>query len=288
MRNSTASPLTVKAGDREKQLSIGRLAGSPELLSVLGVPLRAGRALTAADRDLRPVPAVITQSLHRALFPDGDGLGKTFRIVQLRGGPYLVVGICRDMAFGSLSRPDREVVVTAGQTNAKFVVRTDDPAIVAGMVRRAMREQGVRLATGREELDRDTGRQRLGAWAFSGFGLAALLLGVGGAFGLVAYLSESRRREFGVRLALGANHQHLVRIGLVTALLPVSLGITVGLIVGAIISRLFEALLVGISALDIVTHLVVALTMLSSAAIAALAATWRLWRASLSEALRAT
>jgi ABC-type antimicrobial peptide transport system permease subunit len=160
--------------------------------------------------------------------------------------------------------------------------------MVAGMVRRTIKGEVVGVATGREVIARDIGRQRLGAWFFSGFGLATLLLGVGGAFGLVAYLAESRRREFGIRLALGADMSHLVRRGLAAALAPVSAGVAAGLILAGIMSQVFEAFLVGISALDAVTYLLVAVLMLSCTTIAALAAAWRLRRTNPCDALRAT
>lgn len=76
---------------------------------------------------------------------------------------------------------------------------------------------------------------------FSGFGLAALLLGIGRAFGLVAYLAESQRREFGVRLALGAGLGDLVRHSLAAALQPVSAGVVAGLAMAGIGCRLFSA-----------------------------------------------
>jgi ABC-type antimicrobial peptide transport system permease subunit len=171
---------------------------------------------------------------------------------------------------------------------SEFVIRTDRPGMIVGMIRRTIKGEVVRVATGREVVARDIGRQRVGAWFFSGFGLAALLLGVGGAFGLVAYLAESRRREFGIRLALGADMAHLVRRALAAALVPVAAGVAAGLILAGIVSQLFEAFLVGISALDALTYILVALSMLSCAAVAALAAAWRLRRTNPSEALRAT
>jgi predicted permease len=285
-------PNTVKVQDREYQLRVGRLTGSPELLSALGVPILTGRPLTTADVEPVPHPTVITRSLAERLWPDGGALGQTLRMPQLRGGPYVVVGIARDLKFGSLAQPGSGVVVTAGLGNStivsNFVIRTDHPGMVVGMVRRTIKGEVVRVATGREVVARDIGRQRLGAWFFSGFGLAALLLGVGGAFGLVAYLAESRRREFGIRLALGADMSHLVRRGLAAALAPVSAGVAAGLILAGIVSQVFEAFLVGISALDPVSYLLVALTMLSTTTIAALAAAWRLRRTNPSDALRAT
>ena len=288
----TPNSVTIKVRDREQQLSIGRLTGSPELLSVLGVPVLAGRSLTAADEKEVPVPAVITQALAERLWPIGGAVGDTFRIVQLRGGPYIVVGICRDLAFGSLTMPTSGVVVTVGRDgsrNASFVIRTDRPEIVAGMIQRTMQAPGqaVQVATGKEMVARDIGRQRLGALVFSGFGLASLLLGIGSAFGLVAYLAESRRREFAVRLALGANQVDLLRHAVVAGLGPVSVGVATGLTLGGIISQLFEALLVGIRGLDVITYVVVGMTMLGSATVAGLTAAWRLRRTTPAEALRA-
>jgi hypothetical protein len=225
------------------------------------------------------------------LWPDSDALGQIFRLVQLRGGPYQVVGICRNLPFGSLALPGDGVVVIAGTeywADTKLVIRTDHPEAVARLVRRTIEGAGLRAATGREVIARDIGRQRLGAWVFSGFGLVALILGVGGTFGLVAYVAESRRREFGVRLALGANLPDLVRHGLIAALAPVSVGVAIGLALGGVISQVFEALLAGVSALDAITYLLVAATMLGCATLAGLGAAWRLRRTSPADALRAT
>lgn len=133
---------------------------------------------------------------------------------------------------------------------------------------------------------RDIGRQRLGAWFFSGFGLTALLLGVTGVFGLVAYLAESRQREFGVRVALGATPRDVVWRGVTAALVPVSLGVAAGLAFAALVSRLFTSLLIGLATLDVFTYIAVATIMLGCAACAALGAAWRLRRVAPADALR--
>ncbi len=202
------------------------------------------------------------------------------------------MGIARDFPFGSLSDPGEGAVVTAQPildgTTSFFIVRTEQPAMVAGAIRRTIKAHVLNVATGREIVARDIGRQRLGAWFFSGFGLAALLLGIGGAFGLVAYLAESQRREFGVRLALGANMGHLVRRGLAAALVPVCAGLAAGLFLAALVSRMFTSLLAGISAFDTLTYVAVTVMTLGCAAVAALAASWRLRRTSPADALRST
>ena len=188
-------------------------------------------------------------------------------------------------------RPIRDAVIQVGPGNstvqAHFVIRTDHPDIVASLVERQITGQIVHAVSGRELIARDISRQRLGAWFFSGFGMVALLLGVGGAFGLVAYVAESRRREFSVRLALGATMVDLVRHGLATALTPVITGVVIGLATGALASRVFAGFLVGISPLDGVTYFAVAVTMVGCAALAALSAAWRIRQTNPSDALRA-
>lgn len=285
------SQTTVLVGEQEYELSFGILSGGPNLLSALGVPVLAGRSLTSADLTAeRPRPAVMTRSLAERLWPDGGALGQTLSTPQLRGGPYLVVGIVRDLSFGSLTSPVSGVIVTAGSSDSaivsRAVIRTERPDTVAAIVRRTIEGQVVRAATGREIVAHDIGRLRLGAWFFSGFGLAALLLGIAGVFGLVAYLSETHRREFGVRMALGAGPRDLVRQGVGAALVPVSAGVAAGLAFGSVVSQAFRALLVGIGTLDPATYVGVAIAMLSCATMAALAAAWRIGRTSPADALR--
>lgn len=288
-------PVVVRADGEQHTLPLGTLNGSPELLATLGVPIVAGRPLTATDQSMTPVPAVVTMSLAQRLWPAESPLGKILW-TDFRGpmGRCLIVGVARDVVFGSLARPAAGVIVTTHRVpewESRFVIRAVHPDAMVDSMLKVVKATvpdapSVSVATGREIIARDLGRQRLGAWFFSGFGLAALILGVGGAFGLVAYLAESRRREFGIRLALGATTRDLVRHGLTAALMPVSIGVGGGLLCAAWLSRVFTSLLTGLSALDAVTYAVVGTTMLCSAASAALAAAWRLRRMTPADVLR--
>jgi len=173
-----------------------------------------------------------------------------------------------------------------------FVIRTGRPDLMVEPIRKLVRgivadAPRIVVSTGSEVIGRDLGRQRLGAWFFSGFGLVALMLGAGGVYGLVAYLAESRRREFGVRLALGATPRNLLWRGVAAGVTPVSIGAVIGLLLAAVVTRVFVALLPGVSALDPLTYASVGLLMISCAAAAALAGAWRLRRLAPSDALRA-
>jgi putative ABC transport system permease protein len=289
-------PRSVDVEGTTHELVVGTPFESPEWLATLGVPLLAGRALTKDDALARPTPALVTASLAHLLWPDADPLGQVLSIAGTRGGGrYEVVGIARDFAYGSLTRPATGVVVTAtglGSGNApRFTIRGRPSASLTESIQRVVKDlvpeaTFLKIETGRDIIARDLGRQRLGAWFFSGFGLAALILGVGGVFGLVAYMAESRQREFAVRLALGATQRDLVRHGLRAALVPVTIGVVFGLIVAALVARMFTSLLTGLSALDPLTYATVAMTMLGCAALAGLGAAWRLRRMMPTDALR--
>lgn len=281
-------PRTLRLNGREERLVVGVLAGTPNLLPTLGVPLLAGRGLNSVDDvNTVPTPVVITRSLAERLWTSRDALNQTF---ALAGAQYVVVGIAEDFAFGTLSRPVAGVVVTAkgdwSYVASNMVVHADDPANVAAAVRKHLPGRIVRVATGREIIGRDISQQRLGAWMFSGFGFVALLLGVGGVFGVVAYMAQVRRREFGLRMALGASLLDVILNAITTAMGPVALGTASGLVIGGMASRVFAALLVGIGPLDPGTYASVSLVVLLPAALAALAAAWRLRRVTPSDALR--
>jgi predicted permease len=288
--NSVRESRPVRAGGQIHQLRVGLTGGSHDLLSTLGIPIVAGRGLTASDLAVRPVPTVVTESVARRLWPAESPLGQS-----LGDGYYIVVGVARDFAFGSLSHPADGVFVVPRDDRsviARFVLRTAraDAALVEE-IRRVLKRTlpdapTATVLTGREVLARDLGRQRLGAWFFSAFGLVALGVGAGSVFGLVAYLAESRRREFGVRLALGATPRGLVRYGVAAALVPVAIGLVSGLLVAVMVSRVFSALLVGVSAVDGFTYVLVATVLLGAATGAAMLAAWRLRAVSPLEALR--
>ncbi len=287
-----ARPVTVEADGKQRSLPLGRVEGSPRALETLGVQILAGRALTPADAAARPRPAVITASLARKLWGDKSPLGEILS-TELRDGRFVVVGIASNFVYGSLGSPVTDVVVTAHSLSSPLVsvvVNVASPAITSSQVQRAIEAAmpealWIRVSTGREVIAKDLGQQRLGAWFFSGFGLSALLLGIGGVFGLVAYLGESRYREFGVRLALGATPEGLMRLSLAVALRPVAFGVVIGCLVAALVSRVFSSLLTGLSAVDPFTYVLVAVVMVTSATAAALVAAWKLRKIAPTEAL---
>jgi putative ABC transport system permease protein len=116
--------------------------------------------------------------------------------------------------------------------------------------------------------------------------MIALALGAGGVFGLVACLFETRRNEFGVRLALGSTLARLLRLALASALIPVSVGIVTGLIAALVATRGVASVLVGVGSRDPVTYVGVALTIGTAALAAAFIGARRLRQSALVDVLR--
>jgi predicted permease len=273
---TVVAAMTASTPTGERELPVGGHLGGAGYLEALGLPLLAGRLPDRRDR------ALITRSLAETLAPAGNPLG-----VALSSGDssYEVVGVVPDFIQGSMSAGAAGGMIRLALTTEVFgvaglsaVVRTAsdaDAAVprIAEVVNRAFPLTArSRVVSGRELLAADLGRQRLGASFFSGFGLVALVLGAGGVFGLVAYLVESRARELGIRLALGATTGSLLLNVVRTSLGPVLTGTVIGLVAAAWLSGQVEALVFGVSAADAASYLAAGSLMAGSALLAGLAA----------------
>jgi ABC-type antimicrobial peptide transport system permease subunit len=279
-----------------QQLRAGRLWVSPGYIEALGLRIVGGRALTPADAHAAtgPRPVVVNASLAAALLPDRPAVGE-----RLRSGnaDYVIVGIVSDFAYGSMRFDPPAVVMTTSRAEdpvpntLHLVISSGNAAALADRVRRRLAEvvpdaPRLSVATGRELIAADLGRERLGAWFFSGFGLVALALAVGGVFGLVAYLAESRRRESGIRIALGATPWNITRVALSAALVPTLAGALAGLVGAAWLERAASSFLVTLGRFDVFSYVAALLLMVCLSTAAGLGAAWRVRRISPMDALR--
>jgi putative ABC transport system permease protein len=209
-----------------------------------------------------------------------------------------IVGIVADVVYEPLDRgPNFASFYTpyAQFTYASrmvFLRTAGSPMSVVPDVRRAIATvdpevamQDVRPLT--DLMSGSWARQRFEAILFSSFGVAALLLAASGIFAVLAYAVEMRTHEFGIRLALGANHgrivSHVLREGLVFPLM----GLLAGLAASAAFTRVLQASLFEISPLEPRVLLSMAALLLIVSALACLVPAWRATRADPIEALRA-
>jgi hypothetical protein len=272
--------------------SVGWLPVGPGYLDALGVPLLAGRE---GIRD----EVVIAPGLARQRFGDDSPLGELLQFGQIS---YPVVGIA-DFAFGSI-RLGRApfALFFGGMTAAGTITRSSTGDL--SLTIRATRPESLRaplerllsqafpeapvveVTTGRDLVAADLGRERLSAWLFTGFGIVFLALAIEGVFGLVASLVATRRREFAVRIALGATRSDIARRALRGGLEPVAAGAAFGLIAAAIVSRAIQSYLLGVNPVEPLTYATVFAGILASAALAAAVGTRRVRHVSPIETLR--
>ena len=296
-------PLRLTVDGVEREARFGLRIADPMFSQALGLPILAGRSLIAPDAQTGA--ALVTASFADALWPGTSPIGRRFARTtpvprgQARLETHEVAGVVPDFAFGSLRTGGRAGVILAHGRDDAF--RGIGLGVVIGTEARseALKPPALRLAasafpgaaritaeTGADLVARDLGRARLGAWFFSGFGAIALCLGLAGVFGLVAYLAEARRRELGVRMALGAAPGQLVRSAVGTGLAPVLLGTVAGLLIAALLARSVESLLHGVSRLDPLSYAGAGGIMIAGTAAAGLVAAWRIRRVSPMDALR--
>jgi putative ABC transport system permease protein len=272
---------------------------SNDLLDVLQIPLLQGRRFDAGDGAESRV-ALVNQSLARRLAPAGSVLGQSIRVGRTTPAPlFEIVGVVADTrSLGNSLEVLNEVYTPFARDQASFawlVVQSRlDTAALTKTIREHMHivipEAALRPAQQAIALDEMVGRsvagQRFSATLIGAFSALAFALAVIGLFGLVMYSMTQRRRELGIRAALGAAPASLVVAGMRAAIVLTALGIAVGLGVGAYATRFIESQLYAIEPLDVPTFVAAAGVMLAAAAVAAYVPAWRAVRSDPVAALR--
>jgi putative ABC transport system permease protein len=275
----------------------------PDHFATLGIPILRGRAFTAADVAGAPRVTVISETAARRFWPNEYPLG---RRVWFGGGSNFnspdssaeIVGIVADVIYAPLDqRPNFASFYTpyAQFTYASrmvFVRTTGDPMAAVPDIRKAIATVDPELAM--RDVQRLTdvigaswARHRFDAALFGGFGVAALLLAASGIFAVLSHAVAGRTREFGIRIALGANAgrvlRHVLREG---AAFPV-VGLVVGAAAALAVTRLLQSSLYEISPTEPRVFLGTAALLLVVTIAACLAPGWRATRADPIEVLRA-
>lgn len=246
--------------------------GDVGIIELLRTPLLAGRTFSAQDtKDAMPV-TVINETLAERLWPRTPLTQVVGRRLHSRGGELTVVGVIGNgkylllqeepRAFGwtpfaqSFSRTAIVFVRARGQVDAAIRALREEVARIDPNV--AL--HGVGMLEG--DVARQVIPQRIAALLVGVFGAAGLLLSVAGLYGVLAYAVTQRLREFGVRMALGAQARDVVRLMLRYGVGLVAAGLTIGLAGAVIAGRLVARFLYGIGAGDPVTLTVVPVTLL--------------------------
>ena len=306
VRPQLLAPLRVAfadAGAVKTPVSFKSVSGS--YFDVLGIPIVRGRTFMPSERDHHPV-AIVSESVARALWPDGAGVGETFRLepdsglqrpegfltvnpdapvddalVQAR--TVTVVGVSRDVPGFRLSDvKDAGVFLPTSLDTAKtsIVARVKgDPSLA----RQALLDRLTRIDPNMEAIitmrtvaRMETFMLQIAFWVSIVLGGLALLLTVSGLFSVLSFLVEQRTREIGVRMALGASGYTVTRLMLAQTTRPVMAGLVAGAGLAAALATALLATPVGalISTIVYVTDPVAYLASLGVIVAACLLAAW--------------
>ena len=266
---------------------------------VMGIPLIRGRAFAASDRDSSPRVVLVNRTFAERLSRGGDVIGERIVFEFFTGRPrWEIVGVVGDEQFDGL---DKELMPVAyfpfaQNSGGEFgiVVRTgNDPATQTAAVRAAAAsiDPGVPLFQLRT-MDQIVGQseavfmRRQVLSLLSVFGVSALVVSTLGLYGVLAQLVVQRRREIGVRVALGAAGRDVVRLVLRQGLTPAAVGIVVGIAVSLAGARFARSLLFEVSPSDPFSLMAVAVLLLVLTLAACLVPAWRALRIDPVTALR--
>jgi predicted permease len=265
---------------------------------VQGRDFRPGDVRPEVDAKNQPVPgiAIVNEAFARVYFDGQNPVGRrvTVRPRNEVHAPMEIVGLVRDTVYASVRDPMRPTVFVplGNRSNGALIVRTSgDPLALASTLRHEIStlrpDLRVRLGLMSALVSRQMIRERLLATLSLFFAIVALLLACIGLYGVLNYGVVQRRREIGVRMALGARAAHVVRGVTREMVLMVALGAIVGLAGGLGFGRLVEKLLFQVKAVDPIVLLTPMCTLAAAAALAALPPILRAVRIDPAQTLRA-
>jgi putative ABC transport system permease protein len=269
-------------------------AVTPGYFRTLGIALMAGRVFGDIDGAGRPAVAVVNEAFARRYFPGENAVGKRFDVGRVQGefvnpspvGPGVeIVGIVADIREVSLrDEPRRTMYVPQAQASTHLTkVRATMPVLIVkgrladveGTLRAAIRAVDPGLPRPHvfglgDVVARSLARERFGATLLSVLAALALVLTAFGMYGVLSYMVQQRRRELGIRMALGASGPEVARLVMVQGIAPVLVGVALGGLSSVGLSRVVAGFLWGVTPTDPATFATTAAIILG----VALAASW--------------
>jgi predicted permease len=273
----------------------------PGYFSAMEIPLIQGRFFSEDERLERDKFVIVNQELVRQYLPGEDPIGKHLRVEWRtpQGENYEIVGVVGNTSYqiGEPARPMMWFPILAGipgnSGDSVLVVRSGrDVLPLAIPIQRLIASLDADLPvknvlTMDEIIGESTANSSFSASLVLSFAALSLLLAAVGLYGVLAYLVTQRTAEIGIRMALGAGREAVLRLVLVDGLQPALLGLAIGLAASLAVTRLIGSMLYGTSPLDAAVFLSVIATLLLSATSACLLPAWRATRINPMCALRA-
>src|SRR5262245_16014475 len=275
-------PIDLREGKPGEVRPVSRPTVTLDYFNAMGIPLRSGRAFTLPDARSPSESVIVNEAFEKHYLPGQSAVGKRIRLM-VRGAEarwQTVVGVVSDVRQSGLAgdimpevySPELEDV--GGELS--FVIRaTGEPASLISAMRRVVAEVEPNQAphnvmTMEQRLANTTTSRRLNTVLLGSFAGVALLLAVVGIYGVMSYAVTQRRREIGVRMALGAQRGDVSRLVIGEGMKLVLIGALLGLGGALALTRFLKTLLFGVSATDPLTFIVIAALLI----IVALLACW--------------
>jgi predicted permease len=245
-----------------------------DYFKVLGLGVTRGRDFTDADRDRSLAAAIINERMAERYWPNQDPIGRTFRF-DTDPVPRHVVGIVKTIKYQTLGETPQPAVYLPFRQNyadglVLYLRTSGDPARAIGTVQREVRAMDAQVplenaASVDEVIDQSLWMVKIAAGLLAVFGALAIALASVGLYGLVAYSVNERRRELGVRMALGADRRAVLGLVLRDGMTLVLIGVAIGVGLSLVVSRGLGSLLVGTTPTDPVSFAAAAFLLITVA-----------------------
>jgi putative ABC transport system permease protein len=254
---------------------------TPEYFSTLKVPLISGRVFSAIDKFDAPWVMMVNQAFVNKYFPNEQAAGKRARFTFDAREPYReIVGVVGNVAQDDLAGPAVPVIYVANEQGPSgyltYMVRTaGDPAAFVGSAQAALHEIDQQLPLVQpqtmEHFTNQTSSvflRRYPSYLIGSFAGLALILAMIGLYGLISYTVQQRTREIGIRMALGAQSDDILKLVMGQGIGAVLSGVAIGVVAALALTRLMASLLFGVRPTDAITFASVAV-LLTCVALAA-------------------
>ena len=261
--------------------------------STLGIPILRGRTFDEGKRLDQADEVVISESLAKTFYPGEDPIGKHLKLADAK--PEVIVGVVADTRYliGEEPRPTQYHALRSGKArNGTLAIRAShDVESFALPAQKIINELDHDLPvsdvlTMDQVIGKSTLNESFNATLLLAFAVLATLLAAVGLFGVLSYVVAQRTTEIGIRMALGAQREQVLRRVLIDGLRPALTGLVFGIACGAAAVRLMRSMLYQTQPLDPVVFAVVAGALFSVAAVACAVPAWRASRLDPMQALR--
>ena len=246
---------------------------SPGYFKVIQSPLVRGRVFSEGDEAGKEMVVIVDETTAHRYWPDRDAIGRRLKLGQNANLPWMtVVGIMKDIKHDGLDKDAIPHIYTSVYQQPgsilSVVLRTDlPPAQIESQIRDQIHAVDPELPvfgvkSMNEVLEASLAPRRFSAELVALFAALALLLASIGIYGLLAYMVGQRSHEIGIRMALGARQDHILKLILRQGIFLAGAGVSAGLVVAVATAPLIATLLYGVHPIDPVVFLSVALILL--------------------------